>query len=300
MRLVTISGTEYWHIPDANIVVPAYDLFIDHFDTTAGHDVANGDPDTLTVDSVVYTSAFYNGRARFCFGDNLKFNAALNTVHTASATSLTAQTFRVWTGVSRIGSQLPAVLFIAANSLSIIPDGTKYFCMESDNGAFSEEDTTAIAVTLTTGETAKVWMGEIGAFETDAATAKSIRLLPICAGDVYVDFILQNGESRRWYLSVKRKSSTFTELTKVNTIVAFSGDALTNETSLEISDGANEDLTTLYISGLQKAELDEISQLAVSRYVLVNGHRAEIVRRSAIISGNTSGGSFSIDVKNMI
>jgi len=296
MRLVTISGTEYWHIPDANLVVPAYDLFIDHFDSTAD----DGDTDSLTVDSVVYTSVFFNHRARFYFGENLKFNAALNTLHTASATSLTAQTFRVWSGVSRIGSQLPAVLFIAANSLSIIPDGTKHFCMESDDGAFYEDDTTSISRTLTTGETAKVWMGELASFETDAASAKSIRLLPICSGDVYVDFILQNGESRRWYLSIKRKSSTFTELTKVNTIVNSSVDALTNETSLEITDGANEDLTTLYISGLQKAELDEISQLAVSRYVLVNGHRAEIVRRSAIISGNTSGGSFSIDVKNMI
>lgn len=296
MRLITISGTEYWHIPDLDVVVPAYDLFIDHYDTTQD----DGARATLTVDSVLYTSIFYNHRARFYFGENLKFNAVPNTVHTASADGLGSQTFRVWSGVSRIGSQLPAVLFIAVNAFSVIPSGTKYFCMESDNGAFREADTTDIAVTLATGESAKVWIGEIGSFETDAATAKSIRLLPICSGDVYVDFILQNGESRRWYLGIKRKNSTFTELTKVNSIVQFSGDALTNETTLEITDGLNEDLTTLFIANLRKEELDEISQLAVSRYVLVNGHRAEIVRRSAIISGNTSGGSFSIDVKNMI
>lgn len=294
MRLIAVSGTdEYWHIPDADVVVPAYDLFIDHYDISQ----VNGARATLTVDSVLYTSIFYNYRARFYFGENLKFNAAPNTVHTASAAGLGTQTFRVWSGVSRGGGQLPAVLFIAANAFSIIPDGTKHFCMQSADGAFNEDDTTAISRTLTTGESATVWMG---APETMPATAKQIRLLPICSGDVYVDFILQNGESRRWYLSIKRKNSSFTELTKVNSIVQFSGDALTNETTLEITDGANEDLTTLYIANLRKEELDEISQLAVSRYVLINGHRAEIVRRSAIISGNTSGGSFSIDVKNMI
>ena len=295
MILRTISGTaNFWHVPDANVVVPAYDLFMDHTDTSK----ADGATDTVVVDSVTYTSVFFSYKARFYIGENLKFNAAPNTLHNATIPDYGAITFRVWSGVSRIGSQLPAVLFLFYNYFSVIPDGTKHFCIQSDNGNYDEDDTTAINTPeYTTGEFATVWLG---APETIPTTAKTIRLLPICAGDYSVNFILQNGEDRMWYLHVKRKNSTFTELTKVNTIVAFSGDALTNETTLEITDGANEDLTTLYIAGLQKTELDEISQLAVSRYVLVNGHRAEIIRRSAIISGNTSGGSFSIDVKNMI
>lgn len=291
MRTITISGTEYWHVPDANIVVPAYDLFIDHFLSTA----ADGAIDTLTVDTVVYNSIFFNGAARFYFGENLKFNAALNAAHTASATTLTAYTFYIWCGVSRDGSQLPAVLFSENNLLSLIPDNSTpvSFCMESGGAAFEELDTTAIAIAAVTGDFATVWMGSP---ETIPATAKTIRVLPICPEDVYVDFLLQNGESRRWFLKIKKKSSTFNELTKFNTNVSF---ASGNEATIEVSDGENEDLTTLYIAGLQKTELDEINQLAVSRFVNINGHRAEIIRRSATILGNTAGGSFSIDVKNM-
>ena len=37
-----------------------------------------------------------------------------------------------------------------------------------------------------------------------------------------------------------------------------------------------------------------------SRFVEIDGIRAEIVRRSAVISGNSSGGTFSIDVKNLL
>lgn len=290
MRLIVVSSTEYWHIPSANIIVPACNLFADLFNST----LPNGAVRTLVVDGIIYTSIIFNHRARFYFGENLNFNAGPNAVHTLGVAGLFNETFRVWSGVSRINGQLPAVLFLAENSFSLMPDGTKSFCMESNEGVFSDADTTAITRTLTLGDFATVWIGEP---EIIPSTAKQIRLLPICSDDVCVDFLLQNGESRRWYLKINKKTSNFKELIKYKTTTIFANH---NEATIEISDGENEEVTVLSIANLKKSELDEISQLAVTRYASINGVRSEIIRKSSVVSGNAAGGSFSIDIKTQI
>jgi hypothetical protein len=290
MRTIEISETGSWSIPDAHVVVPAYDLFIDHYDSTA----ADGDVDTLTVSAIEYKSVFYSGFARFYLGEKLKFNAVANITLTADIGE--GVYFMIWCGVSRVGAQLPAVLFKEDNFFSIIPEGETppSFCMESGGVEFEEDDTAGIEIDEVVGDFATVWLGVP---ETIPSTAKVVRVLPVCDEDIPVEFLLQNGETRTWFLRKKRTSSEFKELTKYNKTRYFDGN---NESTYEISDGENEILTTLFISGLRKNELDEISQLAVSRYVNIDGIRAEIVRGSAIISGNIKGGNFSIDVKGEV
>ena len=183
------------------------------------------------------------------------------------------------------------------NTLSIIPDLTTplSFCVNCGGVTQEFEDTTGIDITELTGSFATVWLG---APETIPENAKVIRVLPVCENDVKVTFILQNGETRTYYMKIKKEVASFKELTSfVKTIPALTG---YNESTIEITEGENEVITTLFISGLRKNELDEISQLATSRYVMINDSRSEIIRKSAIISGNSQGGSFSIDLKGEV
>jgi len=293
MRTVTIttSPVEFWLVPELDTIYPAFDLFFQHHRPAA----ANGTVDTLIVSGVTYKSVFYGGIAKFYIGENLKFNASRKTAYTANFGA--RLTFNVWHGVSQQARSLPEVLFSGADSfISMIPVAAnqKPFCLDFSGSRFEFVDITDIEITDLVGDFASVWLGES---DEIPSTAKNIRILPVCSGDVKVSFILQNGEERTWFLHVKRKTATFTELTKYEKTITFSNN---DTTSFPISDGENEILTTLFISGLRKNELDEISQLAVSRYVEINNRRGEIVRRSAVISGNSSGGTFSIDVKNLL
>lgn len=292
MRTVTIttSPVEYWLIPELNTIYPAYDLFFEHHKPAA----ENGTVDTLVISGITYKSVFYGGVAKFFIGEDLKFNASRKTAYTATIGS--GVTFNVWHGASSVARSLPEILFSGADSfISMIPkpSGQEPFCLDFSSSRLEYPDITDIEIGGLTGNFASVWFGDVDELPSNA---KSIRILPICENDRKVSFILQNGEERTWFLHVKRKTATFTELTKykkTNTVLS------SDTTSFFISDGENEIVTTLFIDGLRKNELDEISQLAVSRYVEIDGVRAEIVRRSAVISGNSRGGLFTIDVKGL-
>lgn len=294
MRNIEISENEYWVIPDLHTVAPAYDLFLDHYDSTK----ADGIVDSITISGVEYKSVFYSGVARFYIGDDLRFNARATQTFLATldaeGTPQEIQ-FTAWCGISKDSGKLPAVLFFEDNDFAIIPKPTpESFCIKIGSSVVEIEDTTGISIESIPAEFVTVWLG---APETIPATAKTIRVLPVCEGSKKVSFILQNGELRTWHLSEKRTSADFKELIRYSKTVT---DLSTgNESTYEISDGENSSTTTLFIAGLTRSELDEISQLAVSRYVTVDGLRAEIVRRSAVISGNSQGGNFSIDVKNI-
>lgn len=293
MRTVTIttSPVEYWLVPELNTIHPAYDLFFEHYKQGA----EDGTVDTLAVSGTTYKSVFYGGVAKFFIGEDLKFNASRKTTYTAAIGE--GMVFNVWHGVSTVARNLPEVLFSGADSfISMIPEpsGQWPFCLDFSSSRLEYIDITDIEIGGLAGDFASVWFGDFDELPSDA---KRIRILPICENDRKVSFILQNGEERTWFLHVKRKTATFTELTKYKKTNAL----LNHETaSLFISDGENEIITTLFIDGLRKNELDEISQLAVSRYVEIDGIRAEIVRRSAVISGNSRGGLFTIDVKGSL
>lgn len=289
--VITPSPLEFWLAPDLNTIYPAYDLFFEHHKT----DAEDGVVDALVVSGVTYKSVFYGGVAKFYIGEDLKFNASRKTAYTATIGS--GVTFNVWYGVSSVARNLPEILFSGADSfISMIPkwSGQEPFCLDFSSSRLEYNDITDIEIGGLTGDFASVWFGDVDELPSNA---KSIRILPICEGDKKVSFILQNGEERTCFLHVKRKTATFTELTKYKkTITLLNNDT----TSFSVSDGENEITTTLFISGLRKNELDEISQLAVSRYVEIDGIQAEIVRRSAVISGNSQGGTFSIDVKGSL
>lgn len=292
MRIVTITTlpVEFWLVPELNTIYPAYDLFFEHHKPAA----ENGTVDTLVVSGITYKSVFHGGVAKFFIGDDLKFNASRKTTYVAAIGD--GWGFHVWHGVSPVARNLPEVLFSGADSfISMIPkpSGQEPFCLDFSINRLEYTDITDIEIGGLAGGFASVWFGDVGEIPSNA---KSIRILPICENDKKVSFILQNGEERTWFLHVKRKTATFTELTrykKTNTVL--SGDT----TSFFISDGENEITTTLFIDGLRKNELDEISQLAVSRFVEIDGARVEIIRRSAVISGNSRGGLFTIDVKGL-
>jgi hypothetical protein len=294
MRRIDVSETEYWLIPDANIVVPVYDLFLDHFKTGE----TDGTVDTIILSGKEYKSVFYSGKARFYVGENLRFVVDRFKLFNGTVDPEGVDedfSFVVWFGVVDNPRQLPAALFSENNILSLVPAAEpESFCINDGGTVTEHEDTAGFEIAAIASDFVTVWLGVP---ETVPEDAKIIRVLPVCDDDVKVGFILQNGEFRTWNLHIKRKSSEFRELTKfVKTNIE---EVTANESSIEISDGENQTTTTLFISGLQKNELDEISQLAVSRYVEINGARGEVVRRSAIILGNSQGGSFSIDVKNL-
>ena len=293
MRTITIttSPVEFWLVPELDTIYPAYDLFFEHHKPAA----ANGVVDTLVVSGITYKSVFYEGVAKFYIGENLKFNASRKTTYTAAIGE--GVVFNVWHGVFPQARSLPEVLFSGADSfISMIPksSGQEPFCLDFSHSRFEYTDITDIEIGGLVGDFASVWFGDVDELPS---YAKSIRILPICENDKKVSFILQNGEERTWFLHVKRKTATFTELTKYKKTITF----LNNDTtSFLISDGENEITTTLFIDGLRKNELNEISQLAVSRFVEIDGIRAEVIRRSAVISGNSRGGVFTIDVKNLL
>ncbi|NCB85820.1 MAG: hypothetical protein EOM44_15245 [Bacteroidia bacterium] len=293
MRTVTITITpvDFWLVPEFNTIYPAYDLFFEHHKPAA----ENGDVDTLVVSGITYKSIFYGGVAKFYIGEDLRFNASRKTAYTAAIGSGAA--FSVWHGASSVARNLPEILFSGADYfISMIPksSGQEPFCLDFSGYKFENHDIDNIEISGVVGDFASVWFGYSDELPSNA---KSIRILPICEGDKKVSFILQNGEERTWFLHVKRKTATFTELTKYKKITTLPNN---DTTSFLISDGENEITTTLFIDGLRKNELNEISQLAVSRFVEIDGVRAEIVRRSAVISGNSRGGLFTIDVKGLL
>lgn len=293
MRTLTIttSPVEFWLVPELNTIYPAYDLFFEHHKPAA----VNGEVDTLVVSGVTYKSVFYGGVAKFYIGEDLKFNASRKTEYTATIGS--GVIFNVWHGVSSVARSLPEILFSGADSfISMIPKAAEQepFCLDFSGSRFEYTDITDIEIGGLAGDFASIWFGYVDEIPPNA---KSIRILPVCENDKKISFILQNGEERTWFLRVKRKTATFTELTKYKKTNTF----LNSDTaSFLISDGENEIITTLFIDGLRKNELNEISQLAVSRFVEIDGIRAEIIRRSAVISGNSRGGVFTIDVKGLL
>ncbi len=293
MRTVTITTApvEFWLVPELNTIYPAYDLFFEHHKPAA----ENGDVDTLVVSGITYKSVFYGGVAKFYIGEDLKFNASRKKSYTATIGSGVA--FNVWYGVSSAVRSLPEILFSGAESfISMIPKAANQepFCLDFSVYRFGYTDIDDIEISGLVGDFAGVWFGDVDEIPSNS---KSIRILPICEGDKKVSFILQNGEERTWFLHVKRKTATFTELTKYKKTITLPNN---DTTSFLISDGENEITTTLFIDGLRKNELNEISQLAVSRFVEIDGIRAEIIRRSAVISGNSRGGLFTIDVKGLL
>lgn len=294
MRNIVISETEYWVIPDLHTVTPAYDLFLDHYNSAK----VDGAVDSIIISGAEYKSVFYSGVARFYIGEDLQFNARVTQTFSATLDSDgTPQEiqFTVWCGISKDSGKLPTVIFSEDNNFAIIPKSApESFCIKIGATVSEFEDTTGISIESVATEFVTVWLG---APEAIPATAKIIRVLPVCEGSKKVSFILQNGELRTWHLSEKRTSADFKELIRYpKTLTDLSTG---NESTYEISDGENSSTTTLFIAGLTRSELDEISQLSVSRFVTVDGVRAEVVRRSAIIAGNSQGGSFSIDVKNI-
>ncbi len=287
MRGLTISESESWTVPDLNTVFPANELWIEH--TKAGQ--LDGASDSVVVDGKTYKSVFYSGKARYYIGEDYKYFASKTT--TIAITLGAGVVVNIWHGIINNPRQLPAVLFNEGNVLKMIqnPILATDFNVECDGITITRTDLSNISIIELTGDYARVWMGD------DPSKSKMIRVIKRCTGHRPVGFILQNGEFRTWYLYEKKKSVDYEEKTKK--IITTSG--LFGNTSVnEISDGSNKTTTTLFVSGLTKLELDEISQLAVSRYVEVDGVQAEIVRRSAVISGNSSGGTFSIDVKNLL
>lgn len=290
MRDIIISVSEFWRIPDAHVQVPAYDLFVEHWKIGE----ADGTIATLAVSGVTYKSVFYNGVARFYIGESLKFNANEGSNYSITIGG-TGYTFRVWFGVEKNSGGLPEVLFSENNSLSIVPNLTTplSLCVNAGGSTTEYENTVVVDIPALSGSFATVWLGDPEVIPGDA---KTIRVLPVCDDAHKVSFILQTGEQRTWFLRKKRKSAEFKELTRYNKI-KFSG---TNETTYEISDGENEITTTLFIDGLRKNELNEISQLAVSRCVKIDGVQVDVIRRSAVISGNSRGGIFTIDVKGSL
>lgn len=289
MRDIAVTEGEFWRIPDAHVQVPAYDLFVEHLKISE----EDGAVATLVVSGVTYKSVFYDGVARFYIGESLKFNANTNLNYFITIGE-TEYTFTVWFGIDKNSGNLPEVLFSENNFLSIIPDLTTplSLCVNSGGSTTEYEDMVSVEIPALSGNFATVWLGVP---ETIPEDAKTIRVLPVCEDAHKVLFILQTGEQRTWFLREKRKMAEFRELTRYNR-VKLSGD---NESTYEISDGENEITTTLFIDGLRKNELNEISQLAVSRYVVIDGVRAEIIRKSAVISGNSRGGVFTIDVKGL-
>lgn len=297
MRTITISGNEYWRVPEEHVQVPAFDLFFIHNDTSK----ADGATDTLTISGKTYKSVFYNKMARFYVGEWLQLNASLPTKYTAAIGA--GVDFTVWHGIVREQRTIPEILWKGFDyKLQMIPasTGNKYLCAYVDGNIrdedyFGQPDDMLINGTDFESDYALLW---IGFDEPIPSTAKQVRILEPCPGDYKVNFILQNGETRVWWLHKKKQLASFSEIISYPKTSTYggSGDEITTETT----EGKNEITTTLYISGLRKSELDEISQLAVSRYVEVDGVQAEIVRRSAVISGNSRGGIFTIDVKGSL
>lgn len=290
MRDIVVAEGEFWRIPDAHVQVPAYDLFVEHWKISE----EDGAAATLVVSGVTYKSVFYDGVARFYIGESLKFNANANITYFMTIGG-DEYSFTVWFGIDKNSGKLPEVLFSENNFLSIIPDLTTplSLCINAGGSTTEYEDTVGVEIPALSGSFATAWLG---APETIPEDAKIIRVLPVCDDAHKVLFILQTGEQRTWFLREKRKVAEFREITRYNK-VELSGD---NESTYEISDGENEITTTLFTDGLRKNELDEISQLAVSRYVVIDGVRAEIIRKSAVISGNSRGGLFTIDVKGSL
>lgn len=287
MRAITLSEFESWVIPDLNAVFPANDLWLEH--TKTGE--VDGATDSVVIDGRTYKSIFYSEKARYYIGDDYKyFTGKVTEISIVIASGVTVN---LWNGIIDKPRQLPAVLFDAGNFLSMIqnPILATDFNVECDGLTITKTNLANIEITELTGDYAQVWIGE------SPSAFKMIRVIKRCTGYKKVGFILQNGEFRTWYLYEKRKNAEY--LDEAKKVIITEG-VFSNTSTREVSDGSNKITTTLYISGLTKSELDEISQLAVSRYVEVDGVQVDVIRRSAVISGNSRGGVFTIDVKGSL
>ena len=302
MRTITISTSpiiENWIVPDRYTVFPAIDLYFQHNKS----DAENGEEDTLTVNGITFKSVFFNGVSRFYVGSDLLLSP--NFKRTLTANVGEEVEVDVYFGIygEAYYRQLPEVLFSLANVLTFIPFEPSIsdfgFCVKSGDLSEQFDEIDNVYIYEVPGKNAEVWFGKIG---EKPENTKVIRVIPTCTEDVQVRFLLLNGESRCWFLKIKRKISESKTKIEYNRTVETGYN--NNFKTIRTEEVDNSVITTLYISGLRKNELDEISQLSVSKHATYiykgNSGRLEIIRRSAIVGGSSQGGTFSIDVRGVL